>query len=224
MNKNKAILIVLLVVAICIAGYFFTVDKKPSMQVLSPASGDVLTEGSVYVIKWKTKNIPATDKISITIRRVPPPPLQEEGQEFDPIVFINLPNTGSQDWTVSDMYPAGNYVIGVNSYASIPITDTVTAESGQFKIEKSSVVVPKKVVFACADSKSITASFYIGEDKFVDLELSDGRSMRVPRAISASGARYANTDETFVFWNKGDTAFITEGANSAQTYKNCQLK
>jgi membrane-bound inhibitor of C-type lysozyme len=27
----------------------------------------------------------------------------------------------------------------------------------------------------------------------------------------SSGARYANKDETFVFWNKGDTAFVTEG-------------
>jgi len=30
-------------------------------------------------------------------------------------------------------------------------------------------------------------------------------------AMSASGARYANKDETFVFWNEGDTAFVTEG-------------
>jgi membrane-bound inhibitor of C-type lysozyme len=29
--------------------------------------------------------------------------------------------------------------------------------------------------------------------------------------MSGSGARYANADESFVFWNKGDTAFITEG-------------
>ena len=30
--------------------------------------------------------------------------------------------------------------------------------------------------------------------------------------MSGSGARYANKDESFVFWNKGNTAFITEGA------------
>ena len=48
--------------------------------------------------------------------------------------------------------------------------------------------------------------------------------MTVPHAISASGARYAKPDESFVFWNKGDTAFITEGANSAETYSACVLK
>lgn len=72
--------------------------------------------------------------------------------------------------------------------------------------------------FKCADAKSIEATFYA--DK-VDLKLSDGRSMTVPQAMSASGARYANTDETFVFWNKGDTAFVTEGKDETQTYGDC---
>ena len=84
--------------------------------------------------------------------------------------------------------------------------------------------LPKKVLFECDNGKYINASFYIGDDKFVDLVLSDGRKMSVPHAISASGARYANTDETFVFWNKGDTAFITEGKDGATTFGNCVLK
>ncbi|MCX6731881.1 MAG: MliC family protein [Candidatus Parcubacteria bacterium] len=83
--------------------------------------------------------------------------------------------------------------------------------------------MPKTVVFNCDDSKTITATFYIGDDKFVDLILSDERKLSVPHAISASGARYANTDETFVFWNKSDTSFITEGANSTTTFSNCIL-
>ena len=72
--------------------------------------------------------------------------------------------------------------------------------------------------FKCADAKSIVATFYA--DK-VDLKLSDGRSMTVPLAMSASGARYANKDETFVFWNKGDTAFVTEGKDETQSYADC---
>jgi membrane-bound inhibitor of C-type lysozyme len=82
----------------------------------------------------------------------------------------------------------------------------------------------KTVTFACDASKSITATFYIGDDKFVDLKLSDGRNISVPHAISASGARYAKPDESFVFWNKGDTAFITEGDPNIQTFSNCILK
>ena len=81
---------------------------------------------------------------------------------------------------------------------------------------------PKTVVFSCAGGKTITATFYVTDDKFVDLKLSDGRNLSVPHAISASGARYANADESFVFWNKGDTAFVTEG--DATTYADCALK
>ena len=82
----------------------------------------------------------------------------------------------------------------------------------------------KTVVFKCDSSKSITATFYVTDDKFVDLKLSDGRNISVPRAISASGARYAKPDESFVFWNKGDTAFVTEGETSVETYSNCALQ
>ena len=46
----------------------------------------------------------------------------------------------------------------------------------------------------------------------------------MPQAMSASGARYANKDETFVFWNKGDTAFVTEGKDGKDTYSGCATK
>lgn len=72
--------------------------------------------------------------------------------------------------------------------------------------------------FDCADDKSIEATFYA--DK-VDLKLSDGRSMTLPQVMSGSGARYANADESFVFWNKGDTAFVTEGSDETLTFKDC---
>ncbi len=72
--------------------------------------------------------------------------------------------------------------------------------------------------FKCKDGKNIEATFYADA---VDLKLSDGRSMKVPQAMSGSGARYANTDESFVFWNKGDTAFVTEGTDEAMTYSDC---
>jgi membrane-bound inhibitor of C-type lysozyme len=39
--------------------------------------------------------------------------------------------------------------------------------------------------------------------------------------MSGSGIRYANADETFVFWSKGDTAFVTEGADEKQTFADC---
>lgn len=72
--------------------------------------------------------------------------------------------------------------------------------------------------FACADDKSIAANF--GSDN-VELSLSDGREMTLPQVISGSGARYANSDESVVFWNKGNTAFITEGPDETMTYADC---
>jgi len=74
------------------------------------------------------------------------------------------------------------------------------------------------VVFNCAESKSIQAVFF--KDR-VELTLNDGRNMLLSQAISASGARYANADESFVFWNKGDTAFINEGNKT--TFKECVI-
>jgi membrane-bound inhibitor of C-type lysozyme len=77
---------------------------------------------------------------------------------------------------------------------------------------------PVTVTYLCVDNKSITATFTPTDDN-VELTLSDGRSLTVPHALSASGARYANADESFVFWNKGNTAFITE--DSEETFSNC---
>lgn len=70
--------------------------------------------------------------------------------------------------------------------------------------------------FSCDDNKTIQADFYPNQ---VMLRLSDGRNLTVPQAISADGARYANSDESFVFWNKGNTAFVQEG--QATSYSDC---
>src|SRR5262249_16243370 len=75
--------------------------------------------------------------------------------------------------------------------------------------------------FTCKGGKTIGVSFYA--DK-VELKLSDGRSLTLPQAMSASGARYANKDKTLVCWNKGNTAFITEGAAGDETYSDCITK
>lgn len=86
--------------------------------------------------------------------------------------------------------------------------------------------------YVCDSGKTITASFYKGTEPppaapgepptptgSVALTLSDGRSMTLPQTLSASGVRYANADESFVFWNKGNSAFIVEG--DATTYDGC---
>lgn len=84
--------------------------------------------------------------------------------------------------------------------------------------------VAKQVTFNCAAGKQIDAVFYPGDDKRVDLKLSDGRSLSVPHTLSGSGARYASADGSFVFWNKGNTAFITEGPPDHETYSDCVIR
>jgi len=73
-----------------------------------------------------------------------------------------------------------------------------------------------KAVFACPDSKAVYAEFTKNK---VSLVLSDGRELNLNQTISGSGARYANSDESFVFWNKGNGAFIEE--NGVTTYEDC---
>ena len=77
----------------------------------------------------------------------------------------------------------------------------------------------KTVTYKGADGKSITATFHLPEDALVDIRLNDGRTMTLAHALSASGTRYANPDESFVFWNKGTTAFIQE--NDIPTFSDC---
>lgn len=92
--------------------------------------------------------------------------------------------------------------------------------------EKSAAktAAPRTIVarFACGDGKTIDATFVNGARSSVKLVLSDGRSLSLPQARSGSGARYANSDESIVFWNKGNTAFIDE--KGRMTYENCMTK
>jgi hypothetical protein len=102
-------------------------------------------------------------------------------------------------------------------------------------IEQQPIVKPINIVsYTCDAGKVIIAKFYQGETEpspspdqppipggSIVLSLSDGRSITLPQTISADGERYANSDESFVFWGKGNGAFITEGNGNDTTYKNC---
>ena len=76
--------------------------------------------------------------------------------------------------------------------------------------------------FTCKGGKTVDATFINAAQSSVDLVLSDGRKISLPQAMSASGARYANSGETFVFWNKGNTAFIEESGKP--TYQGCTTR
>ena len=88
------------------------------------------------------------------------------------------------------------------------------------------------VQYSCAQGKSLSAEYFAGPTRTapdgrpipggrVILTLADGKKLTLPQTLSGSGIRYANEGETFVFWSKGDTAFVEEGANQTVTYKDC---
>ncbi len=94
-------------------------------------------------------------------------------------------------------------------------------------VPKSSAKLISQATYTCKEGKTIGASFFEPDSGEVDskgsviLSLQDGRSLTLLHAQSGSGARYANSDESFVFWNKGNTAFIQEGIPAVETYSGC---
>ncbi|HQS15080.1 MliC family protein [Reyranella sp.] len=91
------------------------------------------------------------------------------------------------------------------------------------------------VRYQCQQNKTIVADFYDGKSSvgpdgrpipggLAVVQLSDGRKFSLPQTLSASGIRYADSSGTFVFWSKGDTAFVEEGANQTVTYRDCVQK
>ncbi|MDR3558143.1 MAG: MliC family protein [Candidatus Pacebacteria bacterium] len=140
-------------------------------------------------------------------------------------------------WTVivAIIVVAAIVVFGVHRFANAPstsenATDTdATGSAFSTSTDLSSVqpVVSSEsdasstavYTYSCDGDKSITATFHLPQDDFVNINLSDGRHFILAHVVSADGARYANANEQIVFWNKGDTAFLTE--NGTTTYSGC---
>jgi membrane-bound inhibitor of C-type lysozyme len=108
---------------------------------------------------------------------------------------------------------------GVGFIVGMKYGESQTASTLSAPIQDGPPVI-NDVTYACDGNKNVRAIYRRGS---VELLTSDSRHLVVPQSVSGSGARYANEDESFVFWNKGDTAFVTEGAGDAATttFANC---
>jgi len=93
-------------------------------------------------------------------------------------------------------------------------TNIIPLQNASSDVTQNKVI--NSAVFKCSENKYIQAVFLKDE---VKLTLNEGKRINLSQVVSASGARYANEDESFVFWNKGDTAFIEEGGKT--TFKDC---
>ncbi len=80
------------------------------------------------------------------------------------------------------------------------------------------------VTYSCDEGKTIDISSQPKEkeDGDVTIYLSDGRLMTLTQTISTYGTRYANTDESFVFWSKDNSALVLED-NEEKSYIGCIL-
>jgi membrane-bound inhibitor of C-type lysozyme len=108
-------------------------------------------------------------------------------------------------------------------YTVVPAVSVRIPSSPMFSLF-SAVNLVNNVTFICPAGTFIAAQFMnstagTSTKGSVDLELSDGRTFFLPHVISADGGRYANADQSFVFWNKGNGAFIEE--NGTTTYSGC---
>lgn len=74
--------------------------------------------------------------------------------------------------------------------------------------------------YVCENDLEFTASYeQLGNSSQVQLRLNDDRELLLTQDISASGARYSESDT--VFWNKGDEALLElDGAEAVR----CELK
>jgi membrane-bound inhibitor of C-type lysozyme len=57
----------------------------------------------------------------------------------------------------------------------------------------------------------------------VDVAIDGGAMMSLNQTISGSGIRYANQDESFIFWSKGEEALIMRNNSMDPNYTNCKV-
>ncbi len=145
---------------------------------------------------------------------------------------------GGPGASITAYVKSGNYIIvsfstdfkggGENEPVQCPCDVSLSVFSGKNITDK----LISEMVYKCDAGKTIEASYYEGPvapmpkpgepptpTGSVSLKLSDGRQIKLPQTISGSGIRYATTNDSFVFFSKGDTALILE--NNKETYTGC---
>ncbi|HEV8677605.1 MAG TPA: MliC family protein [Candidatus Paceibacterota bacterium] len=102
--------------------------------------------------------------------------------------------------------------------------------------QQTSRTLVATAAYQCDNAKTITAAYYDGGPApaaqegqpptptgSVDVSLNGGATSTLAQTISADGARYANADESFVFWSKGNTALVMNNNAMDLDYTNCAV-
>lgn len=101
-------------------------------------------------------------------------------------------------------------------------------------VSKSARTLTASVVYMCDGGKTISAAYYEGKvmdeaapgemphpTGTVDVAIGETATTTLRQTVSASGVRYANSDESLVFWNKGDEALVMRNNAMDLAYTNC---
>lgn len=107
-------------------------------------------------------------------------------------------------------------------------------ENGFNSVVSGAQTLIATAVYSCDGGKTISASYYAGPEVAsvpnqmpiptgkVEITMGSDTPITLNQTISASGVRYANASESFVFWNKGDEALIMRDNAMDVQYKNCK--
>jgi membrane-bound inhibitor of C-type lysozyme len=93
------------------------------------------------------------------------------------------------------------------------------------------------VTYACDNNMTITAAYYEGPKQppvpagqmpqptgSAVVSLDGEASTTFKQTISADGARYANSDESLVFWSKGNQVLILRNNSTDLSFRNCTAR
>ncbi len=90
----------------------------------------------------------------------------------------------------------------------------------QHRTEEIPEIDDELFIFNCSSGREIKISYDHGGDS-ADLFL-EGKTYKLHRVISASGARYANKEETVIFWEHQGEAMVELDGKIIE--KGCRMK
>jgi len=207
----------------------------PVFQV-SPPFGEVTVTAvfvGVFVYAHHTQNPPA---------RVMTMPAAIHSVLWSFIGIPRVPSLTGLHYTGSGNTESA-YTIGMSIRTKVAIFGVIAVAAGAWFVFTDMRTPPPpapqppvptaRVSYYCNGGKTITTAYYAGAPVpapasgepptptgSVALTLSDGRALTLAQTLSADGTRYANSDESFIFWNKGNSALVLEN-NQEKSYIGC---
>ena len=99
MSKKSVLVSIIVLIIVIIAGYLYKekISSVISIAVLSPNGGETFEVGKTYNILWESKNIPSSEKVSISF--------SYRGKSGT--IAAGIPNSGSYSWKVSEVIILG---------------------------------------------------------------------------------------------------------------------